>query len=97
MNIALFASAFYPHVGGVEELVRQLAREYNARGDKAIVLTNRWPRDLPAHEEYEGIPVYRLAMRAPGSAASWPCATRPPARPWRSPAGPSSSNVSAIR
>jgi glycosyltransferase involved in cell wall biosynthesis len=65
MNIALFASAFYPHVGGVEELVRQLAREYNARGDKAIVLTNRWPRSLPAHEEYEGIDVYRLAMRAP--------------------------------
>ncbi len=65
MNIALFASAFYPHVGGVEELVRQLAREYNARGDKAIVLTNRWPRDLPAHENYEGTEVYRLAMRAP--------------------------------
>jgi glycosyltransferase involved in cell wall biosynthesis len=65
MNIALFASAFYPHVGGVEELVRQLAREYIRRGDHAIVLTNRWPRDLPAHEEFEGIPLYRLPMRAP--------------------------------
>ena len=65
MNIALFASAFYPHVGGVEELVRQLARAYIARGDRAIVLTNRWPRDLPAHEDYEGIPTYRLAMRVP--------------------------------
>ncbi len=65
MNIALFASAFYPHVGGVEELVRQLARTYNARGDRAIVLTNRWPRDLPSYEDYQGIPTYRLAMRAP--------------------------------
>lgn len=65
MNIALFASAFYPHVGGVEELVRQLAREYNARGHHAIVLTNRWPRDLPAYEKYEGTPLYRLAMRQP--------------------------------
>ena len=65
MNIALFASAFYPHVGGVEELVRQLAREYNSGDHHAIVLTNRWPRDLSAFEEYEGTPLYRLAMRAP--------------------------------
>ena len=66
MKVALFASAFYPHVGGVEELVRQLALEYGRRGISAIVLTNRWPRTLPAFEDYEGIPVYRLAMRTPG-------------------------------
>ncbi len=65
MNIALFASAFYPHVGGVEELVRQLARHYNASGHRAIVLTNRWPPELPAHENYEGTEVYRLSMLAP--------------------------------
>lgn len=65
MNIAFFASAFYPHVGGVEEMVRQLAREYNASGHHAIVLTNRWPRDLAAYEDFEGTPLYRLAMRAP--------------------------------
>ena len=65
MNIAIFASAFYPHVGGVEELVRQLAHAYKAKGVHAIVLTNRWPRSLPTYEEYEGIPVYRLAMRVP--------------------------------
>src|SRR4051812_27723439 len=28
MNVAIFASAFYPHVGGVEELCRQLAHAY---------------------------------------------------------------------
>lgn len=65
MNIAIFASAFYPHVGGVEELCRQLAHAYKAAGHGCIVLTNRWPRSLPAFEEYEGIPVYRLAMRIP--------------------------------
>lgn len=65
MNIAIFASAFYPHVGGVEELVRQLAHEYNCKGHHVVVLTNRWPRDLPIYEVYEGIPVYRLAMRVP--------------------------------
>jgi len=65
VNVAIFASAFYPHVGGVEELVRQLALEYRRRGMGVIVLTNRWPRNLPAFEEYEGIPVYRLPLRVP--------------------------------
>lgn len=65
MNVALFASAFYPSLGGVEELVRQLAHQQIQRGNKPLVVTNQWPRSLPAYEEYEGIPVYRLAMRVP--------------------------------
>jgi len=65
MNVAIFASAFYPHVGGVEELVRQLAHTYQARGVNPIIITNRWPRSLPTYEEYEGIPTYRLALRTP--------------------------------
>ena len=65
MNVAIFASAFHPSLGGVEELVRQLAHEYRRQGITAIVLTNRWPRSAARHEVYEGIPVYRLAMRMP--------------------------------
>lgn len=65
MNIAIFASAFYPHFGGVEELCRQLALELRRQGHTAIILTNRWPRTLPRYEEVDGIPVYRLAFRAP--------------------------------
>jgi glycosyltransferase involved in cell wall biosynthesis len=65
MNIALFPSAFHPHFGGVEELVRQLAHELRRRGHHAIVLTNRWPRSLPAQETHEGIPVYRIPFRVP--------------------------------
>lgn len=65
MNIAIFASAFYPHFGGVEELVRQLALELRRQGHSAIILTNRWPRDLPRREAFEGIPVYRIPFRAP--------------------------------
>ncbi len=66
MKIALFASSFYPHVGGVEELVRQLAREYRHRDFSPIIVTNRWPRSLPEYEVYEDIPLYRLPMRTPG-------------------------------
>ena len=65
MNIAIFASAFYPHVGGVEELCRQLAHEYRRRGCGIVVFTERWPRSLPEYEEYEGIPVHRFPFRVP--------------------------------
>jgi len=67
MNIALFASAFHPSLGGVEELCRQLAHEFQRREWRVCVLTNRWPRSLPAVETFEGIPVFRVPMRAPGS------------------------------
>jgi glycogen(starch) synthase len=65
MNVAIFASAFYPHVGGVEELVRQLAAEQRRAGGRPIVFTNRWPKTLPAAEDYEGIPVRRHVFRVP--------------------------------
>ncbi len=66
MNVAIFASAFHPAMGGVEELCRQLALNYRANGMDAIIITNRWPRNtLPDYELFEGIPVYRLAIRVP--------------------------------
>jgi glycosyltransferase involved in cell wall biosynthesis len=65
MNIALFASAFHPHFGGVEELVRQIAHTHRRKGHQVIVVTNRWPRTLPAYEEFEGLTVYRFAFRTP--------------------------------
>lgn len=69
MNVALFPSAYHPHVGGVEQMCRQLAAEYRRRGMGVGVLTNRWPRSLPRHEGVDGVPVHRLAMRVAGGSA----------------------------
>jgi glycosyltransferase involved in cell wall biosynthesis len=69
MNIALFPSAFHPSLGGVEELSRQLALELQRLGHSVIVITNRWPRDLPEFETFQGLPLYRLAMRVPDGSA----------------------------
>ncbi len=63
MKIALFASAFHPHLGGVEELVRQLAHALKRAGHEAFVVTERWPRDLPARETFEGLEVHRFPFR----------------------------------
>ncbi len=65
MNIALFPSAFWPHVGGVEELSRQLAHELANQGHRTTIATNQWPKTLPETEEYEGLPVRRYVFRVP--------------------------------
>jgi len=69
LNVAIFASAFHPSLGGVEELCRQLALELMRQGHGVIVLTNRWPRDLPATAAIDGISVYRLPFRLPEGSA----------------------------
>ncbi len=64
-RIALFASSFHPHPGGVEELVRQLAHAQQQAGLDPVVYTMRWPKSLPAREQFEGIPVRRYIFRSP--------------------------------
>ncbi len=65
MNIAIFASAFYPHFGGVEEACRHLALEYGRRGHQAHVITTRHPSDLPAQETTQDVAVWRFPFEMP--------------------------------
>lgn len=67
MKLALLPSAFHPNLGGIEELVRQVAHELQRRGDDPLLLVNRWPRSLPAVETFEGLPIRRLKLRVPSS------------------------------
>jgi glycogen synthase len=80
LRLAIIASSFYPHLGGVEELVAQLASRFNKRRYPTIVITNRWPRDLPESELIGGVRVFRFPFRtpAPGLKAwvSYLCTTR---------------------
>ena len=64
MKIALFPSAFHPNLGGVEELTRQLAHALTRHGHRVSVVTQLWPRDLPAYEEFEGLPLFRVPFSA---------------------------------
>jgi glycosyltransferase involved in cell wall biosynthesis len=65
VNIAVLPSSYEPHIGGVEELSRQLARSYVRKGHRVVVVTNRWPRSLPPAEVLDDIPLYRLPFRLP--------------------------------
>lgn len=74
LRVILAPSAYYPHVGGIEELTRQLGLSLRARGHEVAVLTNRWPEGVPRSDVIDGIAVTRL--RFPLPAARLPAAAR---------------------
>jgi len=65
MNLALIPSSFHPHLGGVEELTRQLALTQLSQGHNPLICTNRWPKDLPATENLDGLEIKRYIFRVP--------------------------------
>jgi len=64
-RVLLFPSAYYPHVGGIEEVTRQLALHLAARGHHAEVVTNLWPAGTAVRETLDGVPVTRLPLVLP--------------------------------
>src|SRR5262245_1894571 len=62
MRILLVPSSYIPKVGGLETAAAQLSAELMRRGHEVTVVTNRYPRGLPAYEQIAGIPVHRILM-----------------------------------
>jgi glycogen(starch) synthase len=69
LRVLLVPSAYYPNVGGIEELTRQLARALRARGHATGVVTNRWPADAVQDEQIDGSPVRRIRFQLPDRSA----------------------------
>jgi glycogen synthase len=65
LRVLLVPSAYYPHVGGIEEATRQLALALSDRGHNIAVLTNQWPAGVRRSEVLDGIEVTRLAFPLP--------------------------------
>jgi glycosyltransferase involved in cell wall biosynthesis len=65
LRIVLAPSAYYPSVGGIEELTRQLALQLKTDSHDVSILTNRWPPGTSELEELDGIPVTRLQFQLP--------------------------------
>lgn len=66
MRIVLCPSAYFPSLGGVEELTGKLALEYKKRGHHVEVLVNKWPSNLHHRESILGVDVTRVSFRVPG-------------------------------
>jgi glycogen synthase len=67
VRVALLPSAYWPSVGGVEELTRRLANQLVSGGDQVEVWTIRHPRHLPAEELVDGLRVRRFTLPMPRS------------------------------
>ena len=65
MRVWLAPSAFFPHIGGVEELTYQLAQTLTASGDEIVIVTHRHPRELDECDILDGIDVRRIEFTAP--------------------------------
>jgi len=69
-KIAIVSDWYLPRIGGLELHVRDLARELNARGHEAHVITST-PEDQASQfigmshraREADGFPVHRLPVR----------------------------------
>lgn len=59
-KILIVTSRFFPHHGGLETVVYHLAKELTSRGYLVHILTNRYPKNLPARENLDGVIVRRL-------------------------------------
>ena len=67
LRVLLAPSTYYPRVGGIEELTRQLALALKAKGHEASVLTNRWTDDLVESELLDSVDVTRLRFPLPAA------------------------------
>jgi glycogen(starch) synthase len=58
-------SAYFPSLGGVEELTSKIAARYESQGHDVAVLTNQWPRYLSWKDEVDCRRVYRIPFLLP--------------------------------
>lgn len=65
MRILLMPSAYYPSLGGVEEVTSKVAHLLLQLGHSVEVATNRWPKSLSNCEMVEHVPVRRYSFLVP--------------------------------
>jgi glycosyltransferase involved in cell wall biosynthesis len=64
MRVMFWSAVFWPSIGGVQTMASDLLPALRAKGHEFVVVTEQGSPDLPAEDEYEGIPVYRLPFAA---------------------------------
>ena len=64
MRILYHADHYWPHLGGVETVLRHLAEGVSSHGHQVMVIANQL-RDLPEYEVYGGVEIHRLPMNPP--------------------------------
>ena len=58
MKILLLNRSYYPHIGGIENSLYYLSREYERMGNEVVILTEEIKGDYTCREEYADIITY---------------------------------------
>lgn len=58
MKILLLNRSYYPHIGGIENSLYYLSREYERMGNEVVILTEEIKGDYSCREEYADIITY---------------------------------------
>ncbi len=65
MRITIISSSYKPNIGGVEEALYNLVKEYRRLGHSVNIITSKWPKDLKKREVIDGIEVERIDFVMP--------------------------------
>jgi glycosyltransferase involved in cell wall biosynthesis len=65
MRILLISSSYPPVLGGLQTVAHTLAQHLTRRGNTVQVVTNHYPRSLPAYQVLDGVPVHRWLFLIP--------------------------------
>lgn len=65
MRILLVSASYTPVLGGLQTVVSSLAQHFCRQGHSACVVTNRYPRSLPAYEVQANVPIHRWLFLTP--------------------------------
>ncbi|MFH1633730.1 MAG: glycosyltransferase family 4 protein [Chloroflexota bacterium] len=68
MRVLLIPSSYPPVLGGLQTVSHNLARGLTRLGHTVRVITNRYPRSLPAGEQMDQVPIRRLLFLKPSFA-----------------------------
>ncbi|MBZ5596315.1 MAG: glycosyltransferase family 4 protein [Acidobacteriia bacterium] len=66
MRILILSASYSPVLGGLQTATRALARHLVEKGQRVVVVTNRYPRSLPPQETIDGVSVRRWLFLTPG-------------------------------
>jgi glycosyltransferase involved in cell wall biosynthesis len=62
MKILIGLTYYRPHISGVTVYAERLAKAFAARGHQVTILTSQYRKDLPRHEEVNGLHIIRVPV-----------------------------------
>ena len=65
MRVLFISSSYLPKIGGLENLVSQVASDFLRQGHKVKVITQKYPRNLSKSEVIKGVEVNRILFFHP--------------------------------